>query len=133
VKVLLDTNAYSRLMRGDPDVSNLVRRSERVLMSVVVVGELLFGFRYGQRFAQNRVLLEDFLAEPFTDRLELGFETAERFGTIAGALRRKGRPIPTNDIWIAAHVMESGAELLSYDKHFEVVEGLSWTQLTAQS
>jgi predicted nucleic acid-binding protein len=43
VKVLLDTNAYSRLMRGDPDVSNLVRRSERVLMSVVVVGELLFG------------------------------------------------------------------------------------------
>lgn len=133
MKVLLDTNAYSRLMRGDPDVSNLVRRSERVLMSVVVVGELLFGFRYGQRFAENRALLEDFLAEPFTDRLELGFETAERFGTIAGALRRKGRPIPTNDIWIAAHVMEAGAELLSYDKHFEVVEGLSWTQLTAQS
>jgi predicted nucleic acid-binding protein len=77
--------------------------------------------------------LEDFLAEPFTDRLELGFETAERFGVIAVALRRKGRPIPTNNIWIAAHVMEAGAELLSYGKDFEAVEGLSWTRLTAQS
>lgn len=133
MKVLLDTNAYSRLMRGDPEVAALVRRSERVLMSVVVVGELLFGFRYGQRFAQNRALLDDFLAEPFTDRLELGFETAERFGTIASALKRKGWPIPTNDIWIAAHVMESGAELLSYDAHFEAVEGLAWTRLKAPS
>jgi len=52
--------------------------------------------------------------------------TADRFGRIAASLRRKGRPLPTNDIWIAAHAMESGADLLSFDRHFEHVEGLAW-------
>ena len=46
---------------------------------------------------------------------------------IAVNLRRKGRPIPTNDIWIAAHAMESGADLVSADRHFEEVDGLAWT------
>jgi tRNA(fMet)-specific endonuclease VapC len=54
--------------------------------------------------------------------------TADRFGRIAAALRRKGRPLPTNDIWIAAHAMESGAELLSFDQHFDAVDGIAWTQ-----
>jgi len=130
MKVLLDTNAYSRLMRGDPHVSALVQRSEGVLMSMVVIGELLYGFRYGRRYAENRAQLEDFLAEPITCTLAVNLDTAERFGTIAGALRRKGRPIPTNDVWIAAHAVQAGAELLSYDAHFEAVEGLSWTHLT---
>lgn len=129
MKVLLDTNAYSQLMRGDPQVSILVRRSEGVTMSMVVIGELLYGFRYGRRYAENRAQLEDFLAEPITYVLDVGLETAERFGAIAGALRRKGRPIPTNDIWIAAHAVQAGAELLSYDAHFDAVDGLSWTHL----
>jgi len=51
-------------------------------------------------------------------------------GRIASELRRAGTPIPTNDIWIAAHVFESGAELISVDSHFEVVDGLVWTRLT---
>ena len=78
----------------------------------------------------NRAQLEDFLAEPITCTLDVNLDTAGRFGTIAGALRRKGRPIPTNDIWIAAHAVQAGAELLSYDAHFEAVEGLSRTHLT---
>jgi tRNA(fMet)-specific endonuclease VapC len=44
-------------------------------------------------------------------------------------LRRKGKPMPTNDIWIAAHAMESGAELLSFDRHLEHIDGLVWTRL----
>ncbi len=55
--------------------------------------------------------------------------TADRFGRIAAALRTKDRPIPTNDIWIAAHTMESGADLLSYDRHFSAVDGLAWVPL----
>ena len=118
-------------MRGDPGIAALVRRSEGVLMSMVVIGELLYGFRYGRRYAENRAQLEDFLAEPITCTLDVSLDTAGRFGTIAGALRRKGRPIPTNDIWIAAHALQAGAELLTYDAHFDAVEGLSWTRLTA--
>ena len=52
--------------------------------------------------------------------------TAERFGRIAAALRATGRPSPTNDIWIAAQAMETGADLISFDKHYGHVDGLAW-------
>jgi tRNA(fMet)-specific endonuclease VapC len=55
--------------------------------------------------------------------------TADRFGRIAANLRRAGTPIPTNDIWIAAHAMESGAELITLDHHFEHIPGLAVTVL----
>ncbi len=95
-------------------------------MSAVVVGELLYGFRNGSRFEQNLEKLEAFLAQPAVGLLPVTWATADRFGQIAAALRRKGRPIPTNDIWIAAHAMEAGADLVSSDRHFGEVDGLAW-------
>jgi len=71
--------------------------------------------------------LDAFLANPYVEFLPVTLETADRFGRVAALLRKKGRPIPTNDIWIAAHAMESGAELLSSDDHFEHVDGLAWS------
>jgi tRNA(fMet)-specific endonuclease VapC len=56
---------------------------------------------------------------------------ADRFARIAAALRAKGKPIPTNDIWIAAQAMESGAELLSFDEHYSSFDGLAWRRLQA--
>lgn len=128
MKVLLDTNAYTALFRGHEGVANRVRRAEQVLVSTVVAGELLFGFRNGTRFDANHEELEAFLASPWVTLLPVTLVTADRFGRIAASLRRKGRPLPTNDIWIAAHAMESGADLLSFDQHFEHVEGLAWIQ-----
>ena len=55
--------------------------------------------------------------------------TADRYSRIAAALRTKGRPIPSNDIWIAAHAMETGADLISADRHFEQIDGLAWTHV----
>jgi len=128
VKVLLDTNAYTALFRGHEGIAVRVRRAEQVLVSTIVAGELLFGFRNGSRFETNNEELEDFLASPYVSLLPVTLVTADRFGRIAAALRRKGRPLPTNDIWIAAHAMESGAELLSFDQHFDAVDGIAWTQ-----
>ena len=128
MKVLLDTNAYTALFRGHPGVATRVRQAEQVLVSTVAAGELLFGFRNGTRYETNRQELEDFLASPYVDLLPVTFVTADRFGRISASLRRKGRPLPTNDIWIAAHAMESGAELLSFDRHFDEVEGIAWFQ-----
>lgn len=105
-----------------------VRRAEQVLVSVVVAGELLFGFRNGTRHEANMRDLEDFLASPYVALLPVTLVTADRFGRIAASLRRKGKPLPTNDIWIAAHAMESGADLLSFDRHFEHVDGIAWIQ-----
>ena len=126
MKVLLDTNAYTALFRGHEGVAARVRRAEQVLVSVVVAGELLFGFRNGSRYGANRTELEDFIASPYVALLPVTLVTSDRFGRIAAFLRRKGRPLPTNDIWIAAHAMESGAELLSFDRHFDQVDGIAW-------
>jgi tRNA(fMet)-specific endonuclease VapC len=126
MKLSLDTNAYTALFRGDKTIADYVKRAEHVHISAVVAGELLSGFRNGSRYEANRRGLEDFLASAYVSLLPVTLVTAERFGRIAASLRRKGRPIPSNDIWIAAHTMESGSELLSFDKHFEEVDGLGW-------
>jgi len=128
VKILLDTNAYSALFRGDADVAARVRAAEQVLVSTIVAGELLFGFRNGSRYEANRRDLEQFLSSPYVSLLPVTLVTAERFGRVAAALKRKGRPLPTNDIWVAAHAMESGAELVSFDRHFAEVDGLAWVE-----
>ena len=107
--ILLDTNAYSALLRGHDEVADRVRRAERVVFSTVVAGELLLGFRLGTRLKKNMAELDAFLENPYVSLVPVTLTTADRFARIAAALRAKGRPIPTNDIWIAAHAMEAGA------------------------
>jgi tRNA(fMet)-specific endonuclease VapC len=131
VKILLDTNAYTAMKRGHREIADRVRNTEQVLLSAVMVGELLFGFRYGSRYQRNFDELEEFLASPFVVLLPVTMTTADRFGRIAASLRTNGTPIPTNDIWIAAHAFESGSELLSFDRHFDFVPGLPWTHIVS--
>ena len=133
MRLLLDSNAYSEFMRGNRQVRELVRTAEEVLLSAVVVGEQLFGFRQGQRFEQNLAELRSFLESPYVSFVPVGPVTADRYSRIMASLKAKGRPIPTNDVWIAAHAIETGADLLSADTHFEQVDGIAWLQLpTAQ-
>lgn len=131
MKVLLDTNAYTALRQGQELVAEQVRSSEEVLLSIVVVGELLFGFRNGSRYEENARALSSFLEDPNVRLLPVTWDTADRFGRISAALRKKGRPIPTNDIWIAAHAMEAGADLISSDPHFSQIDGLPWMSFPA--
>lgn len=126
MKILFDTNAYSRLGQGEPALTGLVREAEAIVFSTVVAGELLAGFRRGTRYEDNLTALRRFLANPRVSLVPVTWTTADRFGRILADLRRKGRPIPTNDVWIAAHAMESGAELVSFDPHFQQVDGLAW-------
>jgi tRNA(fMet)-specific endonuclease VapC len=129
MKLLLDTNAYVALMKGHNGVANRIRKAERVCLSAIVAGELLFGFRSGSRFEKNMSELDRFLENRFVEFLPVSYTTADRFGRIAALLRQRGTPMPSNDIWIAAHAIESGAELLSFDRHFENIESLVWTKL----
>ena len=124
MKILLDTNAYTALFRGHADVARRIRASEEVLLSTIVVGELLFGFRNGSRFETNRQELIQLLANPFVSLLPVALVTADRFGRIAASLKRKGRPLPTNDIWIAAIAFQYGYKLFSKDRHFDLIPGL---------
>ena len=129
MRILLDSNAYTQLMRGGEQVSRIVRGAEEVLLSAVVLGELLYGFRHGSRYERNARGMRAFLGNPYVSVVPVGETTADRYSRIAARLRAKGRPIPTNDVWIAAHAMETGADLVSADRHFEHVDGIAWVRL----
>lgn len=126
MRILLDTNAYSLFMRGHEQVVGWVKRADELVFSTVVIGELLFGFRRGSRFDQNAAGLRSILNSPYSSLVEVGSITADRYSRIAAALRTRGRPIPTNDLWIAAHTMETGASLVSADRHFRHIDGIVW-------
>lgn len=129
MRILLDSSAYTQLARGHHTVADLVRRSHEVVLSAIVVGELLYGYRYGSRTALNVRELDEFLANPYVTFAPVSRVTADRYARVAAALRSKGRPLPTNDIWIAAHAMETGTDLISADRHFEHVDGLTWIRV----
>jgi tRNA(fMet)-specific endonuclease VapC len=129
-KVLPDTNAYVRYLAGDGKVLDALARADRVLMSVFVMGELFAGFRAGAKEKQNRQILDRFLSKSSVSVLEATAETAEYFGMTKAALKKSGTPIPMNDVWIAAHALETGSVLLTYDPHFLAVAGLRvWDEL----
>lgn len=125
MKALIDTNCYSALMRGDEAVAQFLDAAQIVYLSPIVAGELMAGFKGGTMERQNRRWLKEFIEEGGKTVVPgIGLETAERFALIQDALKRKGSPIPVNDIWIAAQCMETGAILLTRDAHFEAIEGL---------
>ncbi len=125
MKALIDTNAYADLMRGDVAIARFLDDAEVVYLSTIVAGELMAGFRGGSLEKLNRQWLREFIAKGGkTIVLKVGMETAERFALVKDALKRKGKPIPINDIWISAQCMETGAVLLSRDAHFDAVDGL---------
>ena len=124
MRVLLDTNAYVAFKGGDPDTVDSLRTADDIRLSSVVVGELLAGFAVGPREAQNRRELAAFLDSPRVDVLAVTTDTAAFYATVFALLRRKGRPIPTNDLWIAATALEHGLALITHDAHFAEIEGL---------
>lgn len=124
MKVCLDTNAYSRLMLGQAPLKDLLESADEILVPATVLGELHAGFERGSRRQANREQLAAFLSQPGVDSLIVDDGVAERYGLLVSQLSRAGTPIPTNDIWIAAAAMETGARLVSYDAHFAAVPGL---------
>ncbi len=129
--ILLDTNAYTRLLAGDEDVLDVVASAETVYMSIFVLGELHAGFKGGTKENENREWLKRFLTKPSVKILNATSETAEVFGTVKNNLLRAGTPLPINDVWISSHGIETGSIIVTYDAHFDRVPGLRlWNQPT---
>ncbi len=124
MRVLIDTNAYAALMAGNTCIADTLAESDAVLLSAVVIGELYDGFRGGSRSRENHETLRRFREKPRTVGIPVTDSTAEWFAEIKQMLRKKGRPIPMNDVWIAASCMEHGAHLLTLDTHFTDIDGL---------
>jgi len=122
--VLLDTNAYSAFMLGAAEVVDVVAHADKLYLNSIVLGELLGGFAAGTRESKNRAELARFLDSPRVEVLPVTAHTADSYALVYAGLRRKGRPIPTNDLWIAASALEHGAALLTRDAHFSQIDGL---------
>jgi predicted nucleic acid-binding protein len=114
----LDTVAYSHFKRGEPRVAALIDSAEWIGVPVTVLGELFAGFEGGRQKSKNLAELDEFLSAPVVEVLPVDRRTAEIFGAIVADLRLRGRPLPTNDIWIAAAATRAGATLLTCDAHF---------------
>jgi len=123
-RVIIDTNAYTALMAGDGSVADILREATAVILTPVVLGELFDGLRGGTRYHKNMATLTRFRERPRTITVPITPETAEWFGVVKAALRRRGRPIPINDVWIAASCLEHGAALITRDAHFAEIDGL---------
>lgn len=121
LRICLDTSAYSAFKRGHAGVGEALGRAERIVLTPVVIGELLVGFKGGAREKENRDELRRFLSSPRVDIAPVVEETAERYAEILGHLRKAGTPIPTNDVWIAATAMQLGLAVLTTDAHYERV------------
>jgi len=122
--LLIDTNIYTYALKGDPEVVSVLQQAHEIGISAVSIGELLSGFKAGKKEQENRHELEEFLDSPRVRVYGIDEETAEFYAEVLNNLKKKGRPIPTNDIWIASLAFQHGQPLFSKDKHFEAVPGL---------
>lgn len=123
-RIIIDTNFYVAFKKNDGVAVNLLRRAEYIAVSTVILGELLAGFRCGAKEEANRSELDQFLDSSRVDLLPLDELTAEFYAQIFYELRKQGRPIPTNDLWLAASALRYGLALATFDVHFKSVSGL---------
>ena len=123
-RILIDTNIYSHALRGDDDVVEVLRKVEEIGFSVISIGELLSGFKGGGRERKNRAELEQFLDSSRVVVYPVDEDTSEYYAGIINNLRKMGKPVPTNDIWIAAVAFQNGLELFTKDVHFKDIPGL---------
>jgi predicted nucleic acid-binding protein len=124
VKICLDTNVFPKLARHYLPLTDLIDESEIVYIPVIVTGELFAGFRMGDRFEQNRQEFNSFVSLSGVQEIQINHTIADRYGILVNNLKKNGKPIPTNDIWIAAVALETGSHLVTYDNHFDNIDGL---------
>jgi len=119
--MILDTNALSAAADDDPAIIDLLARAEQVALPVIVLGE----YRHGIALSRNRASYENWLTGLLQDCmvLDINEPTTHYYAEITLELKRKGKPIPTNDIWIAALCRQHSLPLLSRDRHFDLVPG----------
>ncbi len=120
--MILDTNALSAAAELDPDALEVVANAERLAVPVIVLGEYRMGIAQSRRRTEYENWLREWIGTVTV--LEIEDETTHHYATIGLELKKSGKPIPANDLWIAALCRQHSLPLLSRDRHFDVVKGL---------
>jgi predicted nucleic acid-binding protein len=120
--LILDTNALSAVVEGDPVLAPLLQKAAQIVIPVIVLGE----YRYGISHSRNRREYEEWLTEYLRNFriLEVEERTTIPYGAVRSELKKAGTPIPSNDVWIAALCRQHALPLLSRDRHFDLVPGI---------
>jgi len=120
--MILDTNAVSGLLEGDPGLEAVLAREARHELPVIVIGEYRYGLARSRRRRSLVPLFDELIRESTV--LTIGVETAAAYAAVREALLAKGTPIPENDVWISALAIEHGLDIVSRDTDFDHVAGL---------
>jgi tRNA(fMet)-specific endonuclease VapC len=124
MRIALDTNRYGDVATGDEQALEELRGFDALVLPYIVVAELRAGFRAGSRATANEKSLNAFLEEEAVSVLYPDAGTTDFYAELHVQLRRLGRPIPDNDLWIAALCVQHGIPLYTRDRHFEGVPRL---------
>ena len=119
MRIALDTNRITDLFRGDVGLTEQLSTAEEIWIPLFALGELKAGFEGGTQRRRNEVLLNRLLGKTTVSVLLPSRETAEHYARLFVQLRRAGTPVPDNDLWIAALVLEHNLVLITRDRHFE--------------
>jgi len=119
--MIIDTNVYSALDRGDPNAIDVLKGQSSVNLTIISVGELRYGFINGNRKDENEFRLGKFLSQNNVGILSPTLKTAELYGQMAAHCRQTGRALSNNDLWIVAIASEADELLVTYDKDFSVL------------
>jgi predicted nucleic acid-binding protein len=122
VALILDANALSAAAEHDPSAMDVVARAERLAVPVIVLGEYRFGIAQSRYRASYEAWLREWSSSVTV--LDIDYETTHSYAIIGLELKQKGKPIPANDLWIAALCRQHSLPLLSRDRHFDFVSGL---------
>lgn len=123
-RIIIDTNFYVAFKRNDAEAVNLLQRADYIGVNTVILGELLAGFRCGNKERDNRAELDRFLDSARVNLLAVDDETSEFYAQVFSELRQKGRPIPSNDLWLAASALQHGLALATFDDHFTHISSI---------
>jgi tRNA(fMet)-specific endonuclease VapC len=121
-EIALDTSVAIRFLNGEVAITARVLALPEIILPTIVVGELLFGAENSTRPLQNLPQYLEFISACIV--VPLGRQTAATYARTRLSLKRKGRPIPMNDVWIAAQCLEHGWVLVTDDTDFNYVDGL---------
>ncbi|MFP4303003.1 MAG: type II toxin-antitoxin system VapC family toxin [Spirochaetaceae bacterium] len=124
IEIAIDSNRYRDFVDGVPEAVSMVRSTPRIHVPLIVVAELRAGFAAGTRAAENERVFEQFLRRSRVHVLIPSLETTRHYATLFRELRAAGTPIPTNDVWIAALVIQHELPLFSRDSHFDRIPQL---------
>ena len=130
-RYIIDTSAYSHFFRGDERFKHIFVSNNQLFLPLIVAGELRAGFALGTKVKENERLLQMFLDSPNVQTVSLSNQTTNIYADVFRNLKQSGRPMGTNDMWIAALALEHGIPLATADGDFADVKSLKLAKASA--